>query len=438
MKYHLNISKISLLKLSIPIFFANIATPLVGLIDTGLMGHLGSVNFLTAASISTAVITMIFWSFGFLRMGTVGLVSQAVGKGDYREIVLTLLRNSSLAIIISIIIIIFQYPLILLIEHFFSPSILTQTLIEKYISIRIFSAPAELTIYVLIGFYLGLQKTNISSFIVMTFCSLNILLSTFFVIQLNLDISGVAFGTLVSAYFTAMIYLIYTYFFIIKYFKIIPRFKKIFNKKKLVRLLSININIFIRTILLTFAFLWVTYLSSKLGEDYIAVNSILMQFVMIAAFFLDAYAFSTEGIVGYTIGRSNKKAFINSAKNSFELSFYSGIVISILYLLFFKFIVNSLTTIDILRYVTYEYLIWVVLIPPVASFCYQYDGIFIGASQTAEIRNAMIISVAFFIFISIHMTNYLHNHGLWLSLVLFMIIRSLTLSMYFSNIFKKF
>tara|TARA_B100001093_G_scaffold484257_1_gene517505 strand:+ start:2624 stop:3940 length:1317 start_codon:yes stop_codon:yes gene_type:complete len=438
MKYHLNISKISLLKLSIPIFFANIATPLVGLIDTGLMGHLGSVNFLTAASISTAVITMIFWSFGFLRMGTVGLVSQAVGKGDYREIVLTLLRNSSLAIIISIIIIIFQYPLILLIEHFFSPSILTQTLIEKYISIRIFSAPAELTIYVLIGFYLGLQKTNISSLIVMTFCSLNILLSTFFVIQLNLDISGVAFGTLVSAYFTAMIYLIYTYFFIIKYFKIIPRFKKIFNKKKLVRLLSININIFIRTILLTFAFLWVTYLSSKLGEDYIAVNSILMQFVMIAAFFLDAYAFSTEGIVGYTIGRSNKKAFINSAKNSFELSFYSGIVISILYLLFFKFIVNSLTTIDILRYVTYEYLIWVVLIPPVASFCYQYDGIFIGASQTAEIRNAMIISVAFFIFISIHMTNYLHNHGLWLSLVLFMIIRSLTLSMYFSNIFKKF
>ena len=438
MKYHLNISKISLLKLSIPIFFANIATPLVGLIDTGLMGHLGSVNFLTAASISTAVITMIFWSFGFLRMGTVGLVSQAVGKGDYREIVQTLLRNSSLAIIISIIIIIFQYPLILLIEHFFSPSILTQTLIEKYISIRIFSAPAELTIYVLIGFYLGLQKTNISSLIVMTFCSLNILLSTFFVIQLNLDISGVAFGTLVSAYFTAMIYLIYTYFFIIKYFKIIPRFKKIFNKKKLVRLLSININIFIRTILLTFAFLWVTYLSSKLGEDYIAVNSILMQFVMIAAFFLDAYAFSTEGIVGYTIGRSNKKAFINSAKNSFELSFYSGIVISILYLLFFKFIVNSLTTIDILRYVTYEYLIWVVLIPPVASFCYQYDGIFIGASQTAEIRNAMIISVAFFIFISIHMTNYLHNHGLWLSLVLFMIIRSLTLSMYFSNIFKKF
>jgi len=438
MKYHLNISKISLLKLSIPIFFANIASPLVGLIDTGLMGHLGSVNFLTAASISTAVITMIFWSFGFLRMGTVGLVSQAVGKGDYREIVQTLLRNSSLAIIISIIIIIFQYPLILLIEHFFSPSILTQTLIEKYISIRIFSAPAELTIYVLIGFYLGLQKTNISSLIVMTFCSLNILLSTFFVIQLNLDISGVAFGTLVSAYFTAMIYLIYTYFFIIKYFKIIPRFKKIFNKKKLVRLLSININIFIRTILLTFAFLWVTYLSSKLGEDYIAVNSILMQFVMIAAFFLDAYAFSTEGIVGYTIGRSNKKAFINSAKNSFELSFYSGIVISILYLLFFKFIVNSLTTIDILRYVTYEYLIWVVLIPPVASFCYQYDGIFIGASQTAEIRNAMIISVAFFIFISIHMTNYLHNHGLWLSLVLFMIIRSLTLSMYFSNIFKKF
>jgi MATE family multidrug resistance protein len=174
MKYHLNISKISLIKLSIPIFFANIATPLVGLIDTGLMGHLGSINFLTATSISTAVITMLFWSFGFLRMGTVGLISQALGKGDYREIVLTLLRNSSLAVLISIIIILFQYPLILLIEHFFNPSISTQILIKKYISIRIFSAPAELIIYVLVGFYLGLQKTNISSLLVMIFCFLNI------------------------------------------------------------------------------------------------------------------------------------------------------------------------------------------------------------------------------------------------------------------------
>jgi|TARA_B110000211_G_C14073029_1_gene550776 MATE family multidrug resistance protein len=438
MKYHLNISKISLIKLSIPIFFANIATPLVGLIDTGLMGHLGSINFLTATSISTAVITMLFWSFGFLRMGTVGLISQALGKGDYREIVLTLLRNSSLAVLISIIIILFQYPLILLIEHFFNPSISTQILIKKYISIRIFSAPAELIIYVLVGFYLGLQKTNISSLLVMIFCFLNILFSTFFVIQLNLDISGVALGTLVSAYITAIVYLIYTYFFIIKNFKIIPRFKNIFIKKKLIKLFSININIFIRTVLLTFAFLWITYQSSKLGEDYVAVNSILMQFILMASFFLDAYAFSTEGIVGYTIGKNNKKAFINSAKNSFELSFYTGIFISIFYLLSFKLIVDSLTTIDILRYITYEYVIWVVLIPPVASFCYQYDGIFIGASQTAEIRNAMIISVIIFIFISTWMTNYLHNHGLWLSLISFMIIRSLTLSMYFSNILKKF
>jgi len=147
-----NTSKSNLFRLSIPIFFSNIAIPFVGLIDTGLMGHLSNEKYLAAISIATAVITMIFWSFGFLRMGTVGLVSQALGRKDYSEIILVLIRNLILALFIGLFIIFFKEPIVLAIEHFFKTSVETQSLINKYISIRILSAPAELLIYVLAGF----------------------------------------------------------------------------------------------------------------------------------------------------------------------------------------------------------------------------------------------------------------------------------------------
>ena len=189
-KYPAKITKNYILKLSIPIFFSNLAIPLVGVIDTGLMGNLGSEKFLAATSIATSVITMIFWSFGFLRMGTTGLIAQALGKGDYREIVLTTLRNIAIATIIALILILLKDKILQFIDNFFQYSNETKILIESYISIRIFSAPAELIIYVLIGLYLGMQKTIISSLIVSFFSILNILLSVYLVIFLEFSLSG--------------------------------------------------------------------------------------------------------------------------------------------------------------------------------------------------------------------------------------------------------
>ena len=209
-------------------------------------------------------------------------------------------------------------------------------------------------------------------------------------------------------------------------------------KSKLLKLFNINLDIFIRTLFLTFSFLWVTFLGSKLGEDYLVANTILMQFIILAAFFLDAYAFSTEGIVGFTIGRKNKKSFITVVKNSIQLSFFTALIISFLYFIFFKQIINLITDIDILRFISYQHIIWIILIPPLAAFCYQLDGIFIGASQTREIRNAMIVSVLIFITISIYLTKFFQNHGLWFSLLLFMILRSITLNFYFKKILRKF
>ena len=432
------ITKKQIFFLSIPVFFSNLAVPFVGMIDTGLMGNLGETTFLSAASIATSVMTMIIWSFGFLRMGTVGIVSQSYGKGDYREIVKTLLRNFVIALIVALIIILLKPIIINLTKYFFLTSSETQNLIKTYLSVRVWSVPAEFAIYILVGFYLGIQKTKISSLLIITLSVLNIILSSFFVLSLNLDIFGVALGTLIASYFTVALFSIYTFYYIKNKFQIIPSFKKIIVHSKLLKLFNINFNIFIRTLFLTFSFLWITFLGAKLGEDYLAVNTILLQFIIMAAFFLDAYAFSTEGIVGFTIGRKNRRSFLSVVKNSIQISFFTALLISMFYLIFFKHIINIITDIDILRFISYKHIIWILIIPPIASFCYQLDGIFIGASQTKEIRNAMIISVASFIVISINLTKYLGNHGLWLSLLLFMILRSLTLNYFFNKILKKF
>ena len=163
-----------------------------------------------------------------------------------------------------------------------------------------------------------------------------------------------------------------------------------------------------------------------------------MQFIILAAFFLDAFAFSTEGIIGFTVGRKNKTSFLSVVKNSIQLSFFTALIISFLYLIFFKDLINIITDIEILRFISYKHFIWIIIIPPLASFCYQLDGIFIGASQTKEIRNAMIVSVLSFIGLSIYLTQFFGNHGLWFSLLLFMVLRALTLQFYFKTILRKF
>ena len=206
----------------------------------------------------------------------------------------------------------------------------------------------------------------------------------------------------------------------------------------MLHLSSINFDIFFRTIFLTFSFLWFTFQSSKLGENYLAVNTLLMQFIMLASFFLDAYAFSTEAVIGFTIGKKSEKKFLQTVNNSFQLSIFSGLIISLIYFFSFQFIINQLTDLDYIRYLTFNYFIWIVIIPPIASLCYQFDGIFIGASQTKEMRNGMILSVVIFVTSSYFLVNNFGNHGLWLSLLFFMIIRSITLNYYFNRILKKF
>ncbi|MDC0997357.1 MATE family efflux transporter [Candidatus Pelagibacter sp.] len=427
-----------ILKLSIPIFFANLAVPLVGIIDTALMGNLGNLSYLSATAVAANLFSMIFWSFGFLRMGTVGMVSQAHGRDDYSEILDIVIRNLIFVLLISIIIILLQNYILSLSLKIFDLSDATRNLYKQYFQIRVYSAPGELTLYIITGLFIGLQKTKTSSFAVGFFSILNILISIVLVTKFDLNIKGVAYGTLYSALITSTVFLIYMFYYLSKYTINTVKLTQILNFKKIKDIFNINLNIFIRTILLTFSFLWFTYLGTQIGEDYVAANAILINLVFLSAFILDAYAFSTEGIVGYSLGKKDLNLFKKIIKNSFILSSITGLIISILFFFSHNSVINLMSDISEIRMLSSSYVIWLIILPIISSFCYQFDGIFIGASQTLELRNAMIFSVLCYLIISVLLTKFLFNNGIWISLCVFMILRAISLFYYLDKIYLRF
>ncbi|MDA9632914.1 MATE family efflux transporter [Pelagibacteraceae bacterium] len=427
----------NIVKLSIPIFFANLVIPLVAIVDTGLMGNLDNASYLTATSIATSVFSLIFWSFGFLRMGTVGIVAQAHGSKEYDEIVNLVFRNITFVVLISLLLIVYQKYIFTISLSIFELSDDTTKYFKEYFDLRIYSSFGELTIYIITGLFIGLQRTTISSVAVGFFSITNILFSLLFVVYFDLDVQGVALGTVISSTLTAVIFLSYTFFELQKLTSIKINVAKIFNIKKIQKLFNINFDIFIRSALLTFSFLFFTYLGNTISEDVVAANTILLNLIMLSAFILDAYAFSTEGIVGYSIGSKNKKLLTNVIKNSFILSAATGLLISLIYLVGKNNFIFIMTDLPNIKNLSMSYSYWVVLIPFISSFCYQIDGIFIGASQTKELRNAMIVSVSIYILCALFLVSSFGNSGLWISLCIFFALRALTLFFYLSKIYQR-
>ena len=427
----------NIIKLSIPIFFANLAIPLVAIVDTGLMGNLDNASYLVATSIAASVFSMIFWSFGFLRMGTVGMIAQAHGSKDYQEILNIFLRNIAFVIIISLLLVFFQGYLFQISLSIFDLSFETKKFFKDYFNLRIYSSFGELTIFVITGLFIGLQKTKTSSIIIGFFSIANILFSLFFVLYLNLNVQGVALGTLVSSSLTTIIFLFYTFFDLNKFVQLEFNTQKIFNFNKIKNIFNINFNIFIRSILLTFAFLYFTYLGNSISEETVAANTILLNLTMLSAFILDAYAFSTEGIVGYSIGSKNLRLLKDVVKNSFILSASTALLICVIFFFGNHFFITAMTDLAEIRDICFSYAYWIVIIPFISSFCFQFDGIFVGASQTTELRNAMIVSVGIYIICSFFFITSFGNTGLWLSLSIFFIARALTLFLYLDRIYQR-
>ena len=427
----------NIFKLSIPIFFANLVIPFVAIVDTGLMGNLDNASYLVATSIAASVFSILFGSFGFLRSGTVGLVAQADGSNDYQEVVNIFLRNIVFVIIISLLLILLQSYIFQISLSVFELSSDTKRYFKDYFNLRIYSTFGELTIFVITGLYIGLQQTKTSSIIVGFYSVANIIFSLVFVLYFNLNVFGVALGTLVASTLTTIIFLFYTFFALSKITKLEFSTNKIFDPKKVKTIFNINLNIFIRSLLLAFAFLYFTYLGNSISEETVAANTILLNFIMLSAYVLDAYAFSTEGIVGYSIGSKNRQLLNDVIKNSFILSTATGLIICAIFFLSKNYYIITMTDLPNIREISFSYSYWIIIIPFAASFCFQFDGIFVGASQTTELRNAMIVSVAIYIVVSFFLIASFGNTGLWLSLCLFFIARALTLFFYMPRIYDR-
>ena len=427
----------NIVKLSIPIFFANLVIPLVAIVDTGLMGNLDNASYLTATSIATSIFSLIFWSFGFLRMGTVGLVAQAHGSNQYEEIVNLVFRNIAFVIIISLLLVIFQKYIFTIALSVFELSDQTAKYFKEYFELRIYSSFGELSIFIITGVFIGLQRTSVSSIAVGFFSIINIFFSVIFVVYFNLDVKGVALGTVISSTLTAIIFLTYTFFELKKFTSIKINLSNIFNLKEIQKLFRINLDIFIRSAFLTFSFIFFTYLGNAIGEDVVAANTILLNLIMLSAFILDAYAFSTEGIVGYSIGSKNKTLLTNVIKNSFILSASTGLLISLIFFAGKNNFISIMTDLPDIKNLSFSYSYWVVIIPFISSFCYQFDGIFIGASQTKELRNAMIVSVSIYIVCALFLISSFGNSGLWISLCIFFVLRALSLFFYLPRIYHR-
>lgn len=416
--------------LSGPMMLSNIALPLLGLVDTAVMGHLDSAVYLAAVSVGAMILHFIFWGFGFLRMSTVGLAAQAYGENNAQELRQLLLRAGMTVLFIALLLLASQHYLIEWALYLVQPGDSIRLLTIEYFNIRIWSAPATLLTYVLLGWFLGIQKARLVLYVMVFVNALNIVLDILFVVGLGLTVKGVAFASLISEYAGLLlaIYLVYRQISTIKgrcQWAVAlhwPAFRK---------LISLNLDIFIRTITLLFVFAFFTTQSARSGAVVMAANAVLLQFLTFMAYVLDAYAHAAEAMVGQALGHRNKQQLMQTVNACMKWSAGSAVLFMLVYLLLGEQILALLTDIEEVKIFAAQYVYWLAFMPLIAVWSYLFDGVFIGATWSREMRNVMLMAVLIVYLPVWILTQSLHNHGLWLAMFLFLLARGGLMAWYY-------
>lgn len=418
----------TILKLAIPNIISNITIPLLGLVDMILMGHLDSPAYIGAIALGGTIFSVLYSFFSFLRAGTTGFTAQAYGSNDKTETIYSLYRSICICIPIIILILTLQNPIAQISSFLLDGSDEVKTLAISYFYVRIWAAPANILLYSLNGWFVGMQNTKIPMFIAILINVCNILLSILFVIVLNQNVVGVALGTVIAQYCglsLAIILLIKNYksYFI--------RIKKdiLFDFNKIKRFFKVNTDLMIRSFLLMISIAFFTNQSANLGDDILAINMILLQSFYVFSYFTDGFAYAGEALVGRYIGSKDN----DNLKKVIKLLLLWGFSISIPFSILYGFFPSTFVRIisnnpDILSQIK-PYYIYMTIIPVITFAAFIWDGIYIGATASKAIRNTMIIS-SIFIFIPIwyFLTPSLGNHGLWIAFLCFMITRGLVMT----------
>jgi MATE family multidrug resistance protein len=416
-----------------PIILSNISVPLVGAVDTAVVGHLPEPHAIGAVALGALIFSFLYWGFGFLRMGTTGFIAQAYGAGDWRGLSDTILRVLFLALALGLVTIIVGWPLIDFILYLIDSSPVVEGLATDYAQIRIWSAPAVLCVYAFTGIFIGMHNTR-NAFVLQLILNItNMLLDILFVLGFDWGVEGVALASVIAEYLAMLcgFYLLRT--------PIRNAFAH-FNRARLLAadaltsLLKANTNIFIRTLCLLFAFSYFTAKSASQGEVILAANAILLHLQSIMAYGLDGFAHAVEALAGSAYGAGRQREFRRAVVLT---SFWGGVIAvlaGVVYFVFGEAIINLFTGIDAVAVTALRYLPWMIIAPIISVWSFQLDGIFIGTGHTREMRNAMLFSVLAYLALLQLTIPMFGNHGLFLGLAVFMLIRALSLLFYFPAI----
>jgi MATE family multidrug resistance protein len=415
------------LAVSIPIVLSNVTTPLLGVTNTAVIGQLGEAHLIGAVGIGAVIFSLLFWAFGFLRMGTTGLTAQASGAGDRRETTAILGRALLIAVAAGAVLILLQMPLAWLSFTLIEGSAAVEAEARSYFSIRIWSAPFALANYALLGWFIGLGRTRTALFLQLGLNGANIVLNVILVSVLGLGVSGVAGGTVAAEAMAASLGL---------WLAIgesgqraaAMALRRAFDRRGLARMMAINGDLMIRTLSLLFVFTFFTAQAARAGDVILAANEVLLQFLSLSAYLLDGFAFATEVFTGRAIGAARFERFREAVRLSSVWAVGIALVVSLIYAVGGGALIDAVTTNAEVRATTRIYLPWAIAAPVVGVACFQLDGIFIGATRTREMRNMMLLSLALFLAAWAALTPVLGNHGLWASLMVFFAARAITLS----------
>lgn len=416
-------------RLALPNILSNLSVPLLSSVDTALVGHLPSPVYIGAVALGSMIFNFVYWGFGFLRMGTTGLTAQAFGKNDRDEIGILLWRALFIAIISGLLLIVMQQVIAFISFALIQASADVELQARGYFFIRIFAAPATLALYAIHGWFLGMQNARFPLIITVTVNVLNIFFDFLFVVVIKMNSNGVALGTVLSQYLGLGMSILFLW----KYYRPYIRkysLPKIVALQSMRRFISVNTDIFIRTLSLIFAFSFFTAQSARFGEVTLAANSILIQLWMFFSYGIDGFAFAAESLVGKFSGSGQKGMLISVIRRIFLFGIGLGALFTIVYFAFQSGIPTLFTNNSSVLEKIQERIGWTIITPIIASICYIWDGIFIGATATRGLRNAMLICT-FLIYLPAHylLLFYWQMNGMWAALVLFMLARGVSLTM---------
>ena len=425
-----------ILQIAIPSIISNITVPLLGLIDVTIVGHLGSPAYIGAIAVGGMLFNIIYWIFGFLRMGTSGMTSQAYGQHDLNEITRLLLRSVSVGLLIAFCLLILQYPILKLAFTFIQTTPEVEQLATTYFYICIWGAPATLGLYGFAGWFIGMQNSRFPMYIAITQNIVNIVASLCFVYLLDMEVAGVAMGTLIAQYagfFMAILLYIRYYHTLRK--RIV--WKDIWQKKAMYRFFQVNRDIFFRTLCLVIVTMFFTSAGAAQGEVVLAVNTLLMQLFTLFSYIMDGFAYAGEALAGRYIGAKNQTGLRSTVRHLFYWGFGLSLVFTILYSVGGKEFLGLLTNDASVINASDSYFYWALIIPLAGFSAFLWDGVFIGATATRQMLYSMLVASASFFGIYYAFHSLLGNHALWLAFLVYLSLRGIVQTFLGRQIMKK-